>query len=1347
MPASARLGAVVGRLAALLTVVIGLSVLAGWGFDLPQLRSMIPGAVEMKANTALALLMAGIALFMLGDREVVRLRTRVAQTLASAVAMLGLATFSEYVFGWQLGIDELLFRDTGTAYNLIRGRMSPLSAIAFTGIGLAMIAWPYRTVRPLTTILASGVAMIGGISLVGYAWSAQELVTDRWLPPVAIHSAIAFVLLAIGTLSTGNGQAGEFAIKVRALTRIERKVLVGIMVSMLLLLLGGALTYRSVAQIDEATKWVAHTHEVRLSIGKLYAGISEADRTKEKYLLTGQAGFRDDFSRLSALAEDELQVLAQLIGDDPGQLQNLARLRQLIAQVLAGFSASVAAHDGRQPASAGRHFASSADEPIMRETLALTQLMDGYEKSLLAAREKTLDSTRYVTLISLLFTLVLAVATYILQFSGIRREMQARAAAENARIASEASLRQREAELSRFKQSLDQTLDSIYLFRPDTLRFTYANRGSVVQVGYSVGELLGMTPLDLRPGDSEAEFRAMLEPLLKNEAESLVVETRHRRKDGVDIPVEVHIQLVRIDGEEAQFVKVARDISARRQAEAALRNSNARIRAILDTVADGIVTIDANGIVETINPACERIFGYPEEEIVGRNIKLLMPEPFHSQHDGYLEAFRAGGRTKIIGVGRELKGRRKDGSVLPIELTVSEMQLGGKRHFTGVVRDISKRKEAEEQLNRFFALSLDMLCISGADGYFKRVSPAFTKTLGWSVDEFLARPFADFVHPDDLAATLEAVDRQIKSGESVLQFENRYRHQDGSWRVLSWKSVPHEGGLMYAAARDITHRIEAEQALVVARDEAVRANTAKSVFLATMSHEIRTPLNGMLGMLELLTFSRLDAEQRETLEIARDSGRGVVRIIDDVLDHAKIEAGKLEILAEPLSISQLLRRLLNNYHALASAKGLTLSQIDDPRISPVLLGDPMRLLQILGNFVSNAVKFTASGGIEVSAEWLGRADGMDSIRLAVKDSGIGIDTATQGRLFQPFEQAAANTTRMYGGTGLGLAISRRLVEMMGGSIAVDSAPGLGTTFSIGLRLPITSLPLAGSAIRSSDPASQSLRLTAVSGEIPRVLAVDDNATNRLLLARQLDVLGLHVQTAADGREALAMWRQGDFGVLITDCNMPNMDGYALASAIRESELAEAGPPALIIAWTANVVADVAARCRAAGMDEILTKPAELAELKDVLVKRLGARGLRLLAEVPGTSPDLGGAGSPIDPAVFAEIVGIFGRNTPKLREFLDEFRSSMAVVAAGLRTASASADAATTAALAHQLKSSARSLGALPLGDLCARVEAAGNAGQTRTLSEVLPRIEAEIAAVDSYLNNFGAAPARQSTS
>jgi signal transduction histidine kinase/CheY-like chemotaxis protein/HPt (histidine-containing phosphotransfer) domain-containing protein len=576
------------------------------------------------------------------------------------------------------------------------------------------------------------------------------------------------------------------------------------------------------------------------------------------------------------------------------------------------------------------------------------------------------------------------------------------------------------------------------------------------------------------------------------------------------------------------------------------------------------------------------------------------------------------------------------------------------------------------------------------------------------------------------------IDRTARHAEKLIEMNERLRQEAQALASTNEQ-----------LRAEIAERVLAQKTLVTVHS----ANRAKSVFLATMSHEIRTPMNGVFGMLELLSMTRLDASQRATLDVVRESSKSLLRIIDDILDFSKIEAGKLDLRPQATCLRSVIDELHRLYSGNASSKGLVIQSSTDARISRALMVDPLRLRQIVGNLVSNAIKFTSEGSIEIRAELLERLGDQDRVRVSVHDTGVGVSAENQMLLFQPFSQADTDIGRQFGGTGLGLVICRRLAEMMGGSVEMRSELGKGTTVSLTLTLPIAEPESL------QDTASQSPAEVPMSAEFRRstpsvaqaeqdgtlVLLVDDHPVNRMLLLRQVNTLGYAAETANDGLHALEVWKARRFGIVITDCNMPNLDGYELARRIRALE-AGAGKRVPIIACTANAMRGEAEKCLAAGMDDFLGKPIELRQLLKKLDEWLpvaGAGDLPPMDEPPpiATLPSRAPVMKPVGPVDLALIAETFGDDPSSLNSILSALRTANEQDAELLRQAVLAKDLKQVNYAAHRMYGAGEMIGARDFSNVCQLLERGSRTGDWSAIGDAMTVFDAQWLRLKTYLD------------
>jgi PAS domain S-box-containing protein len=631
-------------------------------------------------------------------------------------------------------------------------------------------------------------------------------------------------------------------------------------------------------------------------------------------------------------------------------------------------------------------------------------------------------------------------------------------------------------------------------------------------------ELLGKPVLDRIPARFQDTVREQIRLLNEEKTPIPHVEEAIQRMDGTEVHVEVSAIPIRFRGQDGALVFI-RDITERKRVEemrieneanlqelviertAELTKSEMRTRSILETVVDGIVTIEEHGIVQTFNRGATKIFGYAAEEVCGHNVKMLMPEPYHSNHDGFLRRYLETGDPHVIGIGREVMGRRKDGTTFPLDLAVDEFNIGGLRHFTGILRDITEKKRIFEELED-------------------------------------ARHVAD------------------------------------------------------------------------------EANRAKSDFLANMSHEIRTPLNAIIGFSNLALKTELTVKQHDYLSKINSQGIALLGIINDILDFSKIEAGKLDMEQIDFDLGAVLNTVASIVSHKVHLKELELLLHVPLHIPNKIVGDPLRLTQVLTNLAENAVKFTEKGEVDISVSVLDQTDDRTRLLFEVRDTGIGMSPDQTSKLFDAFRQADSSTTRKYGGTGLGLSICKQLVEMMEGDIWVKSEPGKGSTFFFTAWF---GLDAKGERHRHV----LQKRLTGL-----RVLVLDNRSEAREPVTSGLEGLPLIVDALGTASEAVEALREKDahdpYDLVLMEWETLGADVLEALRLIKTDTTLKNMPAVLVV--TAPGMDTTHGDLREAGADAVLARPLSASTLFDAIVRLFAPEDAMFVEPVPrDIAHDLRGA--------------------------------------------------------------------------------------------------------------------------
>jgi PAS domain S-box-containing protein len=767
--------------------------------------------------------------------------------------------------------------------------------------------------------------------------------------------------------------------------------------------------------------------------------------------------------------------------------------------------------------------------------------------------------------------------------------------------------------ISQNERFLNQLFNSIsagvILVEPETHRIVDINAFALKLTGHVKHEIIGRVCHELIcPADRDSC------PILDLGQSRDKSKTELLKKNGETLPVMKSMTFIERSEQRfllGTFVDITAIEESQRELETAkqkleqqVEERTARLRGIIDTANNGIIVIDTQGRVTEFSPAAEEIFGFCKEEILGRSVNRLMPEPFSHRHDQYIDKYLKSGVANIMGKQVEIYGKRKNGTLFPMDIALNESVVNHDKIFVAVIRDVTDRKQMEEalaagkkRLETILETSPVGVGIS-VDGVMRFANPSMMR-MGGGVGENVIVAFVN-------SSEQEYIARCIEENGRVQNYETQLKGIDGGIVDVMLTLYPfeyHGQKAILGWAVDITQRKAVEQALADAKVVAEEATKAKSDFLANMSHEIRTPMNAIIGLSHMALQSHLNDKQRDYIEKVHHSAENLLGVLNDILDFSKIEAGKLDMECIDFHLKDVLEHLANIVELKARKKGLNLMFDLPPDLPVTLKGDPLRLGQILLNLGNNAVKFTNEGEIVFRLRIAERTDNEVMLHFCVRDSGIGMTKEQQKKLFRYFSQADTSITRKYGGTGLGLAIAKKLTEMMGGEIGVESEPGKGSTFYFTARFPCVPMPsvLPEAAMpgivekEKQSPNSRQKQLNELTTQLQgaRVLLVEDNDINRDLVKDLLTNYSIEVEVAGNGRRALDMLEISSFDGILMDCQMPVMDGYTAAARIREQEKFKTLP---IIAMTANVMAGDVEKALKSGMNDHIGKPFKINDM-------------------------------------------------------------------------------------------------------------------------------------------------------
>ena len=749
------------------------------------------------------------------------------------------------------------------------------------------------------------------------------------------------------------------------------------------------------------------------------------------------------------------------------------------------------------------------------------------------------------------------------------------------------------------------------------------------------------------------------------------------------------------------------DVTEKMRYQEILRESEERNRLVLNSSLDAIVIADNTGSVGYWNPRAEQLFGWTQAEAQGRQMsELFIPAHLREGHERGMYRYLTTNVSHIMNQVLELSAVDKNGRQFPIELIVVNYQQNGKQYFCGFMKDISARKQSENLLraqeekfrNIIANMNLGLLEVDHEENILF-ANQSFCEISGFSLEELVGSKTDRFLIGREERMLLEGK-QQLRTQGISDGYELAVRNKAGElrwWFVSGAPNYKDTGELVGSIGihLDITKQKQLESALAVAKNKAEEASVAKEAFLANMSHEIRTPLNAIIGMIRELSREELSPKQQIYLSHTDTAARHLLSIVNSILDLSKIEAGELELDDHNFSLEAVIANIRSILHVKAGTKKIDLDFELDPKIWPAYRADSARIRQILLNLLDNAIKFTQEGSVRLRVRVLGTEEARQRIEIEISDTGIGMDESYLGQLFSKFSQADKSTSRRFGGTGLGMPITKQIIELMGGSISVQSRVGQGSRFTIELQLDLGDVDQLADRTHDNQQRLQGIH----------VLLVEDNIMNRFIATKSLTHFGCTVDEAENGTIALERLKDNTYDLILMDIQMPGLDGVETTKIIR-NELNLQVP---IIAVTANAFKKDIDLYLAIGMNDYVTKPFEESILFDTLAEQVHPRTVPPPAGVPG-----GGSSGSYDLAKLRTLSrGDEGFVSEMVEIFVQQTPAAVREIAVAMETG----DYVTVARTAHRIKPSIESMGIQQLQGVARDIEVyAGSSGMEHTV-------------------------------